>query len=368
MVTFSPPKLLAYYLPQFHRTWQNDKWHGEGFTEWTKVKAAQPLFAAHRQPREPAKEIGYYDLEEPGVLRTQVKLASENGLDGFIFYHYWFGRGEMVLEKPAQDFLADEKIDFDFCFAWCNENWTRRWDGGNNEILLEQKYVLEEYLEFVEYLVPFLKDRRYIQVQGRPVLIVYRPHLIPNISDLVAFLSQAFHDYGLPKPYLVASKTWPGTDFDYSLFDAISEKPLYNFPELSYLPQPEVEIAGSPHAGYIFEYRDVVSHYISNPESSSLPVHTSCSPGWDVTPRHGKSALILVNENPEDFQIWLRNCMERVCMTNPPGERLVFINAWNEWAEGAYLEPDSFHGSAFLHAVAVEKERFTKKFNSENAE
>lgn len=351
------PKLLAYYLPQFHQIPENDEWHGEGFTEWVKVKQSKPLFDGHRQPREPHEDIGYYDLSSPDVLPSQAKMAREFGIDGFIFYHYWFGEGKMILEKPAQDLLRDESIEIDFCFAWCNENWTRRWDGGNNQILLEQTYVLREYSEFVSYLVPFIRDKRYIRVNNRPVLIIYRPHLVPDLSQLLAFISAEFASYDLPKPYLVASNTWGENNFDYSAFDALSEKPLYDFPQLSYLKPPEISGGVEPHQGFIFKYADVVRHYMDNPLLASVPVNPSCSPGWDVSPRHGTSALILLNESPEQFRVWLRDCIERVSLTNPPDEQFVFINAWNEWAEGAYLEPDIDFGYEYLEVVQSEVRR-----------
>jgi O-antigen biosynthesis protein len=362
------PKLLAYYLPQFHQIPENDQWHGTGFTEWVKVKGSGPLFDGHRQPRVPHEDIGYYDLSDPITLVNQATMAKNHEVDGLIFYHYWFGSGKMILEKPARDFLDNKSIEIEFCFAWCNENWTRRWDGGNNQILLEQTYFLHEYAEFVSYLVPFMKDPRYVTIKGRPLLIIYRPHLVPDLTTLMTFITDEFAKHGVDKPYFVASRTWGENDFDYAAFDALSEKPLYDFPQLNYLTQPEIFGEREPHKGYIFEYADVVKHYVEHPLTSYLPVMPSCSPGWDVSPRHGSSALILVNESPEGFRVWLRDCIERVSLTNPLDEQFVFINAWNEWAEGAYLEPDTETGYAYLEVVKSEAQRASQSPSLRNSE
>jgi lipopolysaccharide biosynthesis protein len=349
----SRTRVLAYYLPQFHRTKENDQWHGEGFTEWTKVRAATPLFEGHRQPRVPHPDIGYYTLEDSVTLKKQAAMMDQFGISGMIFYHYRFGAGKKLLEKPAELLLDHPEINMPFCFAWCNENWTKRWDGGNNSVLMEQKYSAQDAIEFAEEFVNYARDERYIKIMNRPLLIIYRPHLIPDIALYINVWKEVFADSGLPFPFLVASHTWGnGSENQFiQFFDAVSEKPLYDYPDLAYLSKGISGKGMGGHSGLILSYCDVVDHYISQPKRSPTLVIPSLSPGWDVSPRHKGNALILLDNTAKDFERWFRDCMVRINRWPVSDQRLIFINAWNEWAEGAYLEPDTEMGYQFLESV-----------------
>lgn len=346
-------RLLAYYLPQFHRTPENDAWHGQGFTEWTRVKAAEPLFECHNQPRIPHQDIGYYELTSIEVLELQARMMRVSGLSGAIFYHYRFGGGKKLLEAPARMLSENPDVDMPFCFAWCNENWTKRWDGGNHSILMEQVYSNEDASEFISEFLDYANDERYIKVDDRPVLIIYRPHLIPDIKSYIEIWKFECAARGAKFPYLVASETWgksTSTKF-LEFFDAVSEKPLYNYPDLDYLPTPDIDFHKGSHEGMVKDYSDVAHHYMNFPSCASNKVIPSISPSWDVTPRHGSKSLILVDAAPKVFGEWLRHCISRT-RSLPQPERFVFINAWNEWAEGTYLEPDETIGYGYLNELA----------------
>jgi len=343
-------KFYTYYLPQFHVIPENEAWHGKGFTEWTKVKSSIPLYDSHIQPRVPHPDIGYYSLEDEATLYTQARLMEEYGIDAQIFYHYWFS-GKLILEKPAQSLLSNPDIRMPFAFCWANENWTRRWDGGDGQILLGQTYSNSDAENFIKYLIPFFQDDRYEKIDGHPVLLILRTSLIPNLSEIVSIWNGILIENGIQELYLLAVHIGEDPRIWGAGFQALIQRPLYNFRELRNMQELKRTDIGESHTGYVWPYSDVSKHYtreLSNLQHFEIP---SVVVSWDVSPRHGKNSLILHGGTPGQYRDWLVAASLRAAHLQPR-HPMVFINAWNEWAEGAYLEPDSANGYKYLEATS----------------
>ncbi len=343
-------QVLSYYLPQFHPTPENDEWHGKGFTEWTKVRAATPLFRGHWQQHIPHTDMGYYLLDSPEILKKQAELMRCAGITGMIFYHYWF-TGKLILESPAQMLLAEQDIEMPFCFCWANENWTKRWDGNDDEVLLAQEYSAEDAEAFIRYLLPFFRDRRYIKVDGRPMLHIYRPTSIPQPELYLAVWQRVCEEEGVPAPWVVATLTRGAEDPRDFGMDAAVERVLHDWtgggvPEMKTCVQPYCKINGS-----ILNYPDVADFYIQKDETKEFTYFRSIVPCWDNTARYGRSAYILHNPAPQKFQHWLDKTVSWTRKNLPEDRRFLVINAWNEWAEGNHLEADSKFGYAWLNCV-----------------
>lgn len=340
-------KAIAFYLPQFHPIAENDRWWGEGFTEWRNVSKAVPQFVGHRQPRRPA-ELGYYDLRNPEAMRRQINLAKEHGLHGFCFHHYWF-HGKRLLERPVDQFLADPTVDFPFCLCWANENWTRRWDGAEHDILIAQDHSPEDDLAFFGDLSRYLRDPRYIRVDGKPLVIVYRPGLLPAPSETAARWRVEAERMGLPGLFLVATNAFGFADHRSIGFDALVEFP----PHARVVPVINETLAfyNRDFAGMVHDYADIANAGAGAQGPGSLVI-PGAMPGWDNEARRPGRGKIFHGATPELFEGWLAACFERARDTAPDGRRFVFINAWNEWAEAAYLEPDQDSGFAYLSALA----------------
>ncbi|WP_434715340.1 glycoside hydrolase family 99-like domain-containing protein [Paraburkholderia sp. A3RO-2L] len=344
------PKVLAYYLPQFHPTPENDEWHGAGFTEWTKVRAANPLFPGHFQQHIPHEDIGYYLLDTPATLEKQAQLMKRAGVFGQIFYHYWF-TGRMILEKPAAMLLENPSIDMPFCFCWANENWTRRWDGNESEILLGQQYSEQDALAFIQYLIPFFKDSRYIRVDDRPVLLVYRPSSIPDARQYLDIWAAECARHGLRAPYVVAVLTRGATDPREFGMDAGTERVLHDWTD-GKAPEISQELGTyDKFEGSVLRYDDVAQVYMSEAESKPFTWFRSIVPVWDNTARYGSAAYVVHGSTPERFQQWMQHLVEYSRKQLASDRRFIVVNAWNEWAEGAHLEPDSRYGYAYLNSV-----------------
>lgn len=343
-------KVLAYYLPQFHPTPENDEWHGEGFTEWHKVRAANPLFFGHYQQHVPHPDIGYYHLDSPEQLEKQVRLMHKSGVHGLIFYHYWFSE-KLILEKPAQMLLANPQIDMPFCFCWANENWTRRWDGNEREILLGQLYSKEDARNFIQYLMPFFKDERYIKVEGRPVLFVYRPSSIEDCGCYLAIWREECERSGVQAPYVVATLTRGTTSpRDYGM-DAAVERVLHDWTDGA-VPDISSKLrAYSPLKGSVLDYGAVANHYMGKPLGNDYPLFRSLVPVWDNTTRYGSRAYVLHGFTTEKMQAWMERLIRYTEQNLPADRRFVVVNAWNEWAEGAHLEPDTRFGYGYLNTI-----------------
>jgi hypothetical protein len=344
----SSVRAIAYYLPQFHPIPENDAWWGRGFTEWTNVTRAKPLFHGHVQPHLPT-ELGFYDLRVPEVRVAQAELAREYGIHGFCYYYYSFGK-KRLLERPLLDMVESGSPDFPFCICWANESWTRRWDGAEAQALITQDDSPERYRQFIHEVLPFLKDRRYIQVGGAPMLLVYRVGRIPDAAAVAAYWREQAEAAGLPGLYLCGVQSHE-TAFDPRAvgFDAAVEFPPSPWHgskiDPKTLPGLDADFTGS-----VFDYRDFVTHTLARP----APAHRllrGVMMGWDNTPRRGPAAYLFHGATPREYEAWLRGAVAWTAAHNPRDEQIVFLNAWNEWAEGTHLEPDEHHGRAWLEAT-----------------
>jgi hypothetical protein len=340
-------RILAYFLPQFHRIDENDEWWGLGFTEWTNVARARPNFPGHDQPRVPG-ELGCYDLLDPAVRARQAELARTYGVSGFCYYYYWFG-GRRLLEQPLDAVLRSGAPDFPFCVFWANEDWKRTWDGGGNEILVAQHHSEADDRAFIETLLPMFRDRRYIRVLGQPLLLVYRCDKFPDPCRTFDLWRQVCIDHGEMPPFIVkADTTVSGSPLDVGA-DASVEFPPHRL-------QPDLVRAAPPPglregwSGKLLDMVAVAAYLACKVEPHYTHFRTVVSQ-WDNTPRRQNDGTTFLNSTPAIFRAWLRETIARTRAVLPPGQRLVFVNAWNEWAEGAYLEPDATYGRAYLEAV-----------------
>jgi hypothetical protein len=328
--------LIAFYLPQFYPTPENDEWWGKGFTEWTNVSKAAPLFPGHYQPHIPA-HLGFYDLRVPEVRRGQADLAAKHGIEGLCYWHYWFS-GRRLIERPLNEVLASGEPDFPFCLAWANETWSRRWLGEEKEVLLRQTYFAGDDVHHARWLVRAFADRRYLRVEGRPLFLVYRPRDLPYARATTDVLRKECARAGLPNPFLVGIASHTLTDYRPMGFDA----------NLRFEPQ----LGGFPDSlcDGLNVYDYVSARKRMTHGKGDFPAYPCIVVSWDNTPRRGRDGIVLVNATPESFEEGLREIVASV-QGRPPEHRLVFLNAWNEWAEGNHLEPDLKHGLQYLDAV-----------------
>jgi glycosyltransferase involved in cell wall biosynthesis len=341
-------RLIAFYLPQFHPIPENDQWWGKGFTEWTNVSRARPNFKGHYQPHLPG-ELGFYDLRLPEVQKRQMELARKYGLHGFCYYYYWFN-GKRLLEKPLDIVLNSPDMDFPFCICWANENWTRRWDGAENEILIGQEHSEDQHLAFIRDVIPILKDRRYIRVDGKPLLAVYRINLLPNPQKAAQIWRAECRKQGLGEICLVAVQSFGITDPRPYGFDAAIEFPPHHI-SVADVDLKWMHLTNPAYTGRIFDYQAAAQSMLCK----GVPDYTlfkTVIPAWDNTPRRQNEAHTFINSTPAAYKDWLAKTVRYTCQNLPPNQCFIFINAWNEWAEGTYLEPDQRFGYAYLQATA----------------
>lgn len=348
-------KLIAFYLPQYHPIPENDAWWGKGFTEWTNVGKAIPQFLGHYQPRLPG-ELGFYDLRIPEVMQRQIELAKNYGIHGFCFHYYWFS-GKRLLEKPLNIFLSDPEMDFPFCICWANENWTRRWDGLEDDILITQKHDFENDKHFIADLEPILRDPRYIKINGRPLIIIYRPTLLENPQKAANYWRNYCQDHDLGDPIITSALVFGLNDPTIIGFEAAVEFPPNN---LNIQPINEkMDILNPNYQGMIYDYREILLKYIT-PLKNNYRTFRTVIPSWDNEPRKPGRGHSIAYASPDRYARLLEQlCIEEI-QQHPKDERVVFINAWNEWAESAYLEPDQKYGYAYLDAT----QRVLKNLNS----
>lgn len=337
-------RLIAFHLPQFHPIPENDAWWGKGFTEWRNVGKAKPLFPGHHQPQLPT-DLGFYDLRLPEARVAQADLAREHGIHGFCFYHYWF-QGRRLLQRPVDEILASGSPDFPFCLCWANEPWSRRWDGSESEVLQPQAYSADDDLNHIRWLLRPLSDPRAIRLGGRPLFLVYRADQLPDPRRTTDLWREEAQRAGLPGLFLVAVETgWDaGWDATQVGFDA---KLLFQ-PQFSLLGEVSRLDVG-PARTRVFHYDDAWP-ILADPPPVTYPRFDAVFPGWDNSPRRGEESWVIHGNTPAAYEAWLRLAVRRA-LDRPPDQRVVFVNAWNEWAEGAHLEPDRTHGRAFLEAT-----------------
>ena len=339
-------RAFAFYLPQFHAIPENDAWWGEGFTEWTKVAPAIPKFEGHYQPHVPI-DLGYYDLKRnPAIMRQQADLADAHGLSGFCFYFYWFG-GTTLLELPIENYRQDATIEFPYCLCWANENWSRRWDGRDDDVLIQQDHSAADDFAFIQHISKYLKDPKYSRIDGRPLLLVYRPSLLPNALETTQRWRQFARENGIGELYLAYTQSFEAENPAVYGFDAAVEFP----PNNSGLEKDNslVKPLSEPFDLNIYDWTALEKRSENYPVPD-YPLFRGVTPSWDNTARRPDTGAVMLGSQPDRYGHWLKNAIKDTqARFADPEERLVFINAWNEWAEGAHLEPDAKYGYAWLH-------------------
>lgn len=346
-------KLISFYLPQFHEIPENNRAWGEGFTEWVNVKKAQPLFLGHNQPRRPLNDR-YYNLLDDGVMEWQTGLARKAGIYGFCFYHYWFG-GRMVLEKPAEKLLHNKKINFHYCFSWANEPWTRTWHGagGEKEILIPQNYGGEdEWKKHYEYFRKFFLDERYIKEKNSPVLLIYRLRNIPRFNDMIRYWNACAIEDGFSGIFIVSMDTWrdhvdkscwvnASVDFEPNKTRA---EAMHGSDILS--PREKGSLIWNRFALRTVNYKNVNKKMLEVPHGKNQ--FRTVFVDFDDSPRRGTRAVIMQGSVPKRFGRYLKKAIQ---LSKSEGNEYLFINAWNEWGEGNYLEPDTKYGYGYLKQI-----------------
>jgi lipopolysaccharide biosynthesis protein len=357
-------RAIAIYLPQFHSIPENDAWWGKDFTEWTNVRKARPLYKGHYQPHVPS-DLGYYDLRSPDILKKQYALAKRYGIHGFMFYHYWFN-GKLLLDSPVDALFADKDFNLPFCFCWANENWTRRWDGKDRDILMEQKYSRDDDLHHIQYLIKYFKDDRYMKVDEKPVLAVYRTNLLPDAKSTADLWRSEAKKAGFADIYLinVEAMEW---DKDPALigFDAGMEfQPQWeDAARLRRMPRFDERVRNKmsrwgilKRRPFIYgnmnvDYPSYIRDQLKNAIYDVYKKYPCVMPSWDNSARrtNGK-ALIFSDSSPVEFAFWLRGVLGKFEPFSID-ENFLFINAWNEWAEGNHVEPCERWGYGNLEAI-----------------
>jgi GT2 family glycosyltransferase len=345
----TPVRAIAFFLPQYHPIPENDAWWGKGFTEWFNVTKARSNFSGHEQPHRPA-DLGYYDLRVLATRKQQAELARAAGIHGFCYYYYWFA-GRRLLHEPIDALLRDDAPDFPYCLCWANENWTRTWDGQAGQVLIAQEHSEDDHRNFIRSLFPHFRSEHYIRVDGRPLLLIYRIDLIPDVQRAVTYWRSECALAGIEDPYLVAVQSFDFGDPTPRGFDAAVE-----FPPLGTDLEPNCNLAlrdrmlNPDFKGIILDIHSVSERALAQP----VPAYTrfrGVTPRWDNTARRQNNGLIYINSTPKHYEDWLARTVAYTCRHLAGDERLVFINAWNEWAEGCHLEPDQEHGHAYLDAT-----------------
>lgn len=369
-----PIKLIAMYFPQFHAIPENDEWWGKGFTDWNNVRAAVPMYEGHYQPRVPLNQ-NYYDQSRLETLLWQINLARQYGIYGFCHYHYWFD-GKQLLETPTNLILANRDIDFPFCLSWANETWSRRWDGRGHHVLIQQTHppTRESWKKHYDYLIKAWTDPRAIKVDGKPVFVIYRPQRIDKIDEMLAYWRELACQDGLPGLYFIFQKQSELHNkdclksfdalFQFQPFEAINS-PRFNRRSIKH--SPLFKLVRKLPARYQDLLRGIREAFIKEPTfhdydttwqkiveirpDQDLTTFPGAFVDWDNTSRYKKRATIFRGASPERFGFWLARLVESMAERKLP-EDFIFLNAWNEWSEGAYLEPDERYGFRYLEEVA----------------
>jgi lipopolysaccharide biosynthesis protein len=373
-------RVITQYFPQLHAIPENDRWWGPGFTDWVNVRRGYPLFPGHNQPRVP-KGGDYYDQSQERVIRRQVDLAKAHGVYGFAHYHYWFD-GKQLLSRPTDLLLANKDIDMPFCLAWANETWSRRWDGQDHRILIEQKHppTIASWSRHFDRLIQAWTDERYIRVDGKPMFLIYRPMRIHQLGSMMDYWQTRAREHGLPGLHFVAivQARFPPWE-TLRLFDAamlfepfcghmalVDDSPQvaawrqWGGRQIDRLPlfmkDPILNVLKRHERPRIVDYDRVWAQIIARKSDFHLPTYRGAFVDWDNTARYQRRATVFHGATPERFGYWMGKLCDQIAR-DPREQEFVFLNAWNEWAEGAYLEPDEKHGMAYLEALREAVER-----------
>jgi lipopolysaccharide biosynthesis protein len=353
-------KILALYLPQFHETPENNKWWGKGFTEWTNTRKAKPFFKGHYQPRIPFKN-NYYDLSDVNVMLQHAETAKKHGIYGFCYYHYWFG-GKQMLQKPLLQMLNNPAIDIPFCLSWANDSWNRAWDGEEKQILMRQEYgSKQDWLLHLEYLLPYFKDDRYLKEENKPVFFIYRAVGYDHMNEMLNFWSEELKKHGFNGIYVVETlnsfQTEPSCEISEAVFYF---EPMYSLRKsISLINKFKGRLKlhfNKPMLttdSYSRIWKNIIRFAAQKP-AHDKQVFPGAFVDWDNTARKGRNGLVVQGASPQKFGHYLSDLLDIAQNNN---NKYVLINAWNEWAEGCYLEADEKFGYAYLEAVkkAVDK-------------
>jgi len=346
-------KILAFYLPQFHEIPENNEWWGKGFTDWTNVKKAKPLFVGHQQPREPLNN-NYYDLSDVEVMKWQSKIAQEHGVHGFCYYHYWFN-GKKLLERPLENMLKDKEVTIPFCFSWANEPWARTWDGRDKDVLMAQEYGGEkEWQEHFDYLLKFFKDDRYIKIDNKPMLLIYRTENISDVNIMYDYWEKLALKNGFNGIYLVETlNSFQNTAFVEKSSAMVEFEPMYTTSNFIPIKKKIIDkiynflfFKGVMTRSYDYVWSLIVNRKYNTFGNRKTFVGSFVD--WDNTPRKGKNGLIFRNVLIDKFKYYFSKQIKKSKKHNSD---YIFINAWNEWAEGTYLEPDKKNGIQYLEVI-----------------
>jgi len=350
------PKIIAYYLPQFHPFDENDLWWGKGFTEWTNVGKAKSLYRGHYQPKVPA-DLGYYDLRLPKVRAQQVDLAREAGVAGFCYWHYWFSNGKQLLNEIIDEVVANSAPDFPFCLGWANETWkAKQWnkDGKGDRILVQQEYGgAEDYHAHFLYVLNIIKDVRYLLVDDKPIFLIYKPFLHPEMELFIKLWNGWIKEAGFQNGFYFIARATKESEIDILKkmgFDAVTmertDRVLLSEPSfIRFLRYRFAELSGIPKH---FAYKKALKYFHNRKYDSREDVIPSLIPNWDHSPRSGKNAFVLDESKPEYFKESAKQILS--CVAGKKN-KLVFLKSWNEWAEGNYMEPDLKYGKGYIYAL-----------------
>lgn len=353
------PKIIAYYLPQMHPTPENDAWWGKGVTEWNNVARAVPQYLGHYQPRLPG-ELGFYDLRLKENIVRQTELAKMYGIYAFCWYYYWFD-GKRLLERPLDLYLKNLDIQFPFCLCWANESWTKGFFGSSKEVIMKQNDTVESYKNFIIDIEKYFRDSRYMEINRKKILIVYKPQNVPDCKHMLEYWREYCKNKGVGDLYIIGCWTSDQKeDFLSKGFDAVAEFQPGSIVDYCEKINKKIPFVNEDFSGAIYSYADVVKKKIYQKNFLKKKMYHSVMPMWDNTPRrNNKGSLIFDGSTPALFHQWLQDVIRNNSVRPDLDDNLIFINAWNEWGEGAYLEPDKRYGYAYLQVIkeAIEEQR-----------
>jgi hypothetical protein len=359
----SKPRVIAFYLPQFHPIPENDEWWGKGFTEWTNTAKAKPLFLGHYQPKVPA-DLGFYDLRLKEVQLQQIELAKISGIEGFCYYHYWFGNGKQLMEKPIQNVLANKDLDFPFCFCWANHDWAKQdWNNSvsrkNKTILIKQEYPGEQDIyEHFYSLLPYFKDQRYVKVNAKPVFVIFDIEKIPNFDRMKNIWNELAKKELFQEIFFVGCRREANkllNSYPYNLCNGNAIEMLLDIKRgttiierfLKMIRRVLLRMIGLPE--FLYNYKKIYHKLISD-EIKNENVYPVLVPNFDHSPRRGKKGLVFFNSTPENFKLHIKDTFDRISQKDHK-ENFVFLKSWNEWGEGNYIEPDLKYGHGYIDVL-----------------